>query len=70
MGKGYFVSRRATAFEISRSRFRQLKMKWAGFAVQGAELAGRVFFQAQNIGMIQREDLGDSKPPAPISNQG
>jgi hypothetical protein len=38
--------------------------------LQGAESDSWRFFLAQNIGMIQHADLGDSKSPAPISDQG
>jgi hypothetical protein len=45
-------------------------MIWAGPVFQGAEWNRRPFFESQNIGMIQRADLGDSKSASLIPDQG
>jgi hypothetical protein len=54
---------------FSSEESRQLILIWASLVFQGAEQNSRAFLQAQDIGMIQRENPADSKSPAPIRDQ-
>jgi hypothetical protein len=54
---------------ISSLRSRQLKVKQMSLMIQGQSKPSMTF-PTQAIGMIQREDLADSKLPAPICNLG
>src|SRR2546427_2026203 len=49
---------------------RQLKMKWASLAVQGAESAGRLFSTWCSSTCRSTCKLRDLKSPAPILDQG
>ena len=64
------MSRGATAFEIFLGVARRLKLISATLGFQGAEQNSRAFFQVQDIGMIQRENLADSESPVPSPSLG